>query len=254
LTFSDGYTTVVPMRRTRSLLAILFAAAFLIVVSCSEKLAKQPGLTDSVLFSRGQQQLAKKKYDSAIEHFQILLERFPTSPLAPRAQLALADARMENKDDVEAEVAYDDFLRLYPANDNVPYALLRKGELLSRDVRKPGRDQTKTIEAIRTYKLLLGKTPSGPNAEIAAKRMSELRNRLAEHEVQVVSHYLKRRKYDSAEARARRAVIDYSDTGALPSLLSLLSEALEREGKKEEATEVRKSLRENFAGWGERKR
>ena len=253
MTFSDGYTTVVPMRRTRYLLAILFAAAFLIV-SCSEKLAKQPELTDSVLFSRGQQQLAKKKYGSAIEHFQVLLERFPTSPLAPRAQLALADARMENKDDVEAEVAYDDFLRLYPANDNVPYALLRKGELLSREVGKPGRDQTKTIEAIRTYKLLLEKTPSGPNAVIAAKRLSELRNRLAEHEVNVVSHYLKRGKVDSAEARARRAVSDYSDTGALPTLLSLLSQALEREGKKEEAAEVRKSLREKFAGWGERKR
>src|SRR4030066_864501 len=130
LTFSDGYTTVVPMRRTRSLLAILFAAAFLIV-SCSEKLAKQPGITDSVLFSRGQQQLGKKKDGSAIEHFQVLLERFPTSPLAPRAQLALADARMENKDNVEAEGAYDDFLRLYPANDHVPSAPPRRGELLS---------------------------------------------------------------------------------------------------------------------------
>src|SRR3989304_7076651 len=96
LTFSDGYTTVVPMRRTRYPLAILFAAAFLIV-SCSQKLAKQPGLTDSGLFSRGQQQLAKKKYDSAIEHFQILLERFPTSPLAPRAQIALGAARLEEK-------------------------------------------------------------------------------------------------------------------------------------------------------------
>lgn len=241
------------MRRTRYPLAILFAAAFLIV-SCSPKLAKQPGLTDSVLFSRGQEQRAKKKYDSAIEHFQVLLERFPTSPLAPRAQLALADARMENKDDVEAEVAYDDFLRLYPGNDNVSYALLRKGELLFRDLGKPGRDQTKTNEAIRTYKILLGKTPSGPNAEIAAKRLSELRNRLAEHEVQVISHYLKRRRYDSAEARARRAISDYSDTGALPALLSLLSEALEREGKKEEAAEVKKRLRENFAGAGVRKR
>jgi outer membrane protein assembly factor BamD len=241
------------MRRTRSLLAILFAAAFLIV-SCSEKLSKQQGLTDSALFSRGQQQLAKKKYGSAIEHFQILLERFPNSPLAPRAQLALADARMENKDDVEAEVAYDDFLRLYPASDNVSYALLRKGELLSREVGKPSRDQTKTIEAIRTYKILLEKTPSGPNAVIAAKRLAELRNRLAEHEIEVISHYLRRRKYDSAEARAKRAISDYSDTGSLPVLLSLLSQALEREGKKEEAAEVRKSLQEKFAGWGERKR
>jgi len=87
LTFPDGYTTVVPMRRTRHLLAILMAAAFLIP-SCSGKLSKQTGLTDSNLFSRGQQKLAKKSYSSAIEHFQVLLERFPTSPLAPKTQLA----------------------------------------------------------------------------------------------------------------------------------------------------------------------
>ncbi|HJX14303.1 MAG TPA: outer membrane protein assembly factor BamD, partial [Candidatus Deferrimicrobiaceae bacterium] len=220
MTFPDGYTTVVPMRRTRHLLAILMAAAFLIIPSCSGKLFKQTGLTDSDLFSRGQQNLAKKSYSSAIEHFQILLERFPTSPLAPKSQLALADARMENGDNVEAEVAFDDFLRLYPASDNVPYALFRKGELLFRQGSKPGRDQTKILEAIRTYKLLLEKNP-GLYAETAAKRMGDLRNRLAENEVMVVSHYLSRRKYDSAEARGRRAVADYSDTATLPSLMSL---------------------------------
>ena len=241
------------MRRTLHLLAILTAAA-LVFLSCSEKLSKQSGLSAQDLFSRGQQKMAKKKYDSAIEHFQVLLERFPTSPLAPRAQLALADAHMENKDDVEAEVGYDDFLRLYPASDNVPYALYRKGELLFRQRGKPGRDQTKTVEAIRTFRLLLEKSPSDPHAAAAARRIAELRNLLAEHEVAVVSHYLARKKYESAEARARRAVADYTDTTSLPTLMSLLAQALDRQGKKEEAAEVRKSLREKFPGGGDKKR
>jgi len=241
------------MRRTLYLLAILTAAAS-VFLSCSGKLAKQTGLTDSDLFSGGQQRLAKKRYDKAIEHFQVLLERFPNSPLAPRAQLALADAHMENKDNVEAEVGYDDFLRLYPANDNVPYAIFKKGELLFHQKSKPGRDQTKTIEAIRTYRLLLEKSPSSPHAETAAKRVGELRNRLADNEVVVVSHYLARKKYDSAEARARRAVADYPDTTSLSSLMSLMAQALDRQGKKEEAAEVRKSLREKFPGGGDKKR
>lgn len=241
------------MRRTLHFLAILTAAAF-VFLSCSAKLANQTGLTASDLFSRGQQKLAKKKYDSAIEHFQVLLERFPTSPLAPRAQLALADAYMENKDNVEAEVGYDDFLRLYPASDNVSYALSRKGELLFRQAGKPGRDQTKTVEAIRTYQLILDKHASSPYAAVAAKRIAELRNRLAENEVAVVSHYLARKKYESAEARARRAVADYPETTSLPTLMSLLADALDRQGKKEEAAEVRKSLREKFPGTGDKKR
>jgi outer membrane protein assembly factor BamD len=238
------------MRRTRTLLAILMAAAFL-VTSCSEKVAKQKGLTDSDLFSRAQQKMEKKRLGSAIEHFQVLLERYPNSPLAPRAQLALADAHMRKRNYLEAEIAYEDFLRLYPAHDNVPHALFRKGELLFGQISKPGRDQTKTLEAIRTYKLLQAKFPSDPNAKTAAKRVGELRNHLAEHEALVISHYLSRRKYDSAEARARKAMADYSDTDALPSLMSLMAEALERDGKKEDAAEVRKSVREKFPDAGD---
>ncbi len=240
------------MRRTRNSLVFLTAAAFL-VVSCSAKLAEQSGLTDTSLFTRGQQNLAKKKHDDAIEHYEVLLEKFPNSPLAPKAQLALADAYMGNKDNLESEVAYDDFIRLYPANDNVPYALFRKGELLSRQVSKPSRGQAKTLEAIRTYKLLLEKQPSGPYAEKAAKRVRELRNRLAEHEVYVVTHYLARKKTDSAEARAKRALSDYADTTSVPTLMSLLAEALAREGKKEEAAAVSKNLREKYLAPGEKK-
>ena len=241
------------MRRTRHFFAIPMAAAFLLV-SCSGKLAEQKGLTDSDLFSRGQQLYAKKKYDRAIEHFQVLLERFPTSPLAPQAQLALADAHMENEDNVEAEIGYDDFLRLYPAHEKIPYALFRKGELLYRQIGKPGRDQTKTSEALRAYRSVPEQDPSGPYAKAAAERVAELRNRLAENEAVVVSNYLSRKKYASAEARARRAVAEYSDTPSLPALMSLLAEALEKEGKKEEAAEVRKSLLEKFGGPGGKKR
>ncbi len=241
------------MRRTRHLLAIPMAAAFL-VVSCSGKLADQKGLTDSDLFSRGQQLLSKKKYDGAIEHFQLLLERFPNSPLAPQAQLSLADAYMEHDDNLEAEIAYDDFLRLYPAHGKVPYALFRKGEILNRQVGKPGRDQTKTVEAIRVYKRLLEQDPSGPYADDAANRVAELRNRLAENETLVISSYLSRKKYESAEARARRALAEYSDTASVPTLMSLLAEALEKEGKKEDAAEVRKSLREKYGVPGDKKR
>ncbi len=240
------------MRRTLYFLAILTAAASL-HLSCSGQLAKRTGLTDADLFSGGRQQMEKKRYGSAIEHFRVLLERFPTSPLAPDAQLALADAYMENENHVEAEVGYDDFLRLYPAHDKVPYALFRKGELLFRQVKKPGRDQSKTVEAIRTYRLFLEKSSPGPRATAALGRIADLRNRLAESEVAVVSHYLARRKYDSAVARAKRAIADYPDSTSLPSLMSLMAQALDHQGKKEEAAEVRNNLREKFPGGGEKR-
>jgi len=67
-----------------------------------------------------QQQAERKKYGAASEAFQVLLERFPTSPLAARAQFGLATNRMANKEEIEAEVAFDDFLRLYPRTRRFP--------------------------------------------------------------------------------------------------------------------------------------
>ena len=227
-----------------------FAGIVLLLVlqlaACSEKLARQTGLTDAGLFALGQQKAQQKKYAAAAEAFQLLVERFPTSPLAPRAQFALAVNRIANGDDIEAEVALDDFLRLYPADPKVPEALLMKGRLLSSQVLAPERDQTKTEEAIKAYRQFLQKAPGSPQAPEAEAQIRALRNRLALHEVAVISHYLNRKLYVSAEARARSAVASYPDVDAAPELMALQALALEKEGKKEDASEVRKTLAEKY--------
>jgi len=230
----------------RFFLAAVAALLLLFSSGCSEKLSRQTGLTDAELLARGQKQAEQKKYKAASEAFQVLLERFPTSPLAGRAQFGLASSRMANKEEIEAEVAFDDFLRLYPADPKVPDALFLKGKLLSRQVLAPGRDQGKTREAIKTYTLFLEREPESARAKEAAGKIRDLRNRLALHESNVVSHYVARKRYDSAEARARQAVASFPDVPAAPMLLSLLAQALEKQGKREEAQILRKTLTEKY--------
>jgi len=241
------------MRRMRVFLATGAALFLLFSSGCSDKLSRQTGLTDAELFARGQRQADQKRYKAASEAFQILLERFPTSPLAARAQFGLASSRMANNEEVEAEVAFDDFLRLYPADPKAPDALFLKGNLLSRQVYPPGRDQGKTREAIKAYNLFLEREPGTARAREASGKIRDLRNRLALHEANVASHYFTRKLYDSAEARARRAVADYPDVPAAPTLLSLLAQALEKQGKRDEAATVRKTLAEKYPEWGKKR-
>jgi outer membrane protein assembly factor BamD len=236
------------MRRTRFFIATGTVLILLFSSGCSEKLSRQTGLTDAGLFARGQQQAERKKYKAAAEAFQVLIERFPSSPLAARAQFGLAANRMANKEEIEAEVAFDDFLRLYPADPKVPDALFLKGDLLARQVLSPERDQGKTREAIKAYTLFLEREPGTPRARAASAKILELRNRLALHEVAVVKHFLTRKMYDSAEARTRRAIAAYPDVPATPELLSLLVQSLEKQGKKEEAETYRKALAEKYTG------
>jgi outer membrane assembly lipoprotein YfiO len=235
------------MPKARRALAPLVALLLVLLsTGCSEKLSKQTGLTDADLFARGQQQAERKKYGAASEAFQVLLERFPSSPLAARAQFGLATNRMANKEEIEAEVAFDDFLRLYPADPKVPDALFMKGNLLYRQALPPGRDQGKTRDAIKTYTLFLEREQGTPRAREVSGKILELRNRLALHEATVVQHYLTRKKYESAEARARWAVATYPDVPVATTLYTLLVQALEKEGKKDDAAIVRKTLAENY--------
>ena len=238
----------------RFFLATGAALILLFSSGCSEKLSRQAGLTDADLFARGQKQAERKKYGAASEAFQVLLERYPTSPLAARAQFGLATNRMANKDEIEAEVAFDDFLRLYPADPKIPDALHMKGDLLSRQVLSPGRDQGKTREAIKAYTLFLEREPGTPRAREISGKLLALRNRLALHEANVVKHFLSRKKYDSAEARARWAVAAYPDVPVATTLLTLLVQALEKQGKRDEAETFRKTLAEKFTGHGGKKR
>ena len=234
------------MFRPRPVSAIVILFLLFLLPSCSEKLVRQTDLTAQDLYSLGQRHQAEKKYSDAIGAYKALLERFPNSPLAGKAQLALANAQMDNKDDLDAEIAFDDFLRLYPADDNVAYALYRKGELLARQVPDPGRDQSKTVEAIRALTMSQEKNPGSPFAGKVAAKIMELRNRLAEHQNRVVTHYLGRKQYLSAEVRAKRALSEFPEAAAVPSLMSSLAQALEKQGKKEEAAQVRKVMEEKF--------
>ena len=161
---------------------------------------------------------------------------------------------MANKEEIEAEVAFDDFLRLYPADPKVPDALLMKGNLLSRQVLPPGRDQGKTRDAIKAYTLFLEKEQGTPRARDISRKILEFRNRLALHEASVVNYYLSRKMYDSAEARARYAVATYPDVPAITTLLTLLVQALEKQGKKDEAEAFRKKLADIYTEQGGKKR
>lgn len=240
-------------RPFRALIPAAAMILLLLFLGCSEKLAKQKGLTDADLLARGQKKADQKKFEDAAEAFQLLTERFPNSPLAPRAQFSLASCRASMSEYLEAEVAFDDFLRLYPADPKVPDALYMKGDLLYKQIQAVGRSQDKTLEAIDAYKRFLEKEPDSPRSAEARARIKEMRKRLVQHEEGVISHYLSRKLYESAEARTKRVLEEYPDASPTPTLLLLLAEAMEKQGKKEEASLVRKTQAEQFPDTGETK-
>jgi len=229
--------------------ACIAAAAIIICLSplgCSRKLANQKNLSEAVLFARGQQMEQQKKHGKAAEAFRLLVEQYPNSPLAPQGQFGLASNLMKFKKNAEAEVAFDDFLRLYPADPKVADALLLKSDLLYQQILKPGRAQDKTREAIDAYKRFLEKENDTPRAETATSSIRKLRDHLILHEETIVSHLLSRKKYGSAELRAKRALEEYPDATKKARLQLMLAQALKKQGKTDGAEQAPKDSDEKL--------
>ncbi|MCL1925538.1 MAG: outer membrane protein assembly factor BamD [Syntrophorhabdaceae bacterium] len=218
----------------------------LLPLGCSKKLAVQKNLSESALFARGQQMEQQKKHRKAAEAFRLLVERFPNSSMAPQSQFGLASNLMKFKENTEAEVAFDDFLRLYPANPKVADALLLKGELLRQQILPLGRSQDKARESIETYKQFLEKEKDTPRTETAVLEIRKLRHHLFLHEENIVSHLLSRKKYESAELRAKRVLEEYPDVTQTTKLQSMLAKALQKQGKNDDAGQAPKSSDEKL--------
>ena len=66
-------------------------------------------------------------YTIAIEHFQQLKDWYPFSKYAILAELKIADSQYHLKNYEEAIFAYEEFEKLHPRNEAIPYVIYQIG-------------------------------------------------------------------------------------------------------------------------------
>jgi outer membrane protein assembly factor BamD len=163
------------------------------------------------LASQGIEQFDEKDYGDAIKTFTLLKERYPYSRYAILAELKLADAYFNDERYAEAISAYEDFARLHPKNEAIPYVLYQIGECHYRQLLTIDRDQTATREAILAFERLLKSHPGSPYEENATQKVHLCRQHLADYEVYVGRFYYKSKHYRAALARFQGVLNGYED-------------------------------------------
>ena len=163
------------------------------------------------LASQGVEQFDGKDYSDAIKTFTLLKERYPYSRYAILAELKLADAYFNDERYPEAISAYEDFARLHPKNEAIPYVLYQIGECHYRQMLTIDRDQAATQQAILAFERLLKSHPRSPYEENAMKKVRFCRQHLADHEVYVGRFYYKSKHYRAALARFQGVLNGYED-------------------------------------------
>jgi outer membrane protein assembly factor BamD len=165
------------------------------------------------LYSRGAVEFQKGNYKKAREHFLRLKEEYPLHNLAILAEIGIADSHYSDKEYMEAESAYSDFITLHPTNENVPYALYQMGMCHYNQIEAIDRDQTAAIKAKKEFEKLVSRYPDSKFSTMAEKLIRECKQKLAEQEFYVGQFYFKQKKYQAALARFETVARDYANVG-----------------------------------------
>ncbi len=142
-----------------------------------------------------------------------LKEEYPLHNLAILADIGIADSYYSDKEYMEAESAYSDFITLHPTNENVPYAIYQMGMCHYNQIETIDRDQTATIKAKKEFEKLVSRYPDSKFSTMAEKLLRECKQKLAEQEFYVGQFYFKQKKYQAALARFETVARDYANIG-----------------------------------------
>ncbi|MBZ4660121.1 MAG: bamD [Desulfacinum sp.] len=157
----------------------------------------------------GVQAMQEKDYDEALDAFQKLKERYPYSKYAILAELKVGDAYFHKKKYADAALAYEEFIRLHPRNEVVPYVLYQLGMCHFLSFKSTDRDMEETRLAMDAFQRLIQAFPTSEYAPKAEKQIYECRKRLAEHEFQVGRLYYRMEKYKAAQLRLTRLLMEH---------------------------------------------
>ena len=91
------------------------------------KKSKTVDKTAEQLALSGAAKLEKQDYTKAAEDFKNLKEHYPYSKYAILAELKLGDAYFGARKYSEAAMSYEEFVRLHPRNEVIPYVLYQVG-------------------------------------------------------------------------------------------------------------------------------
>ena len=220
----------------RRILLLTFLPLFLF--ACATTPGKKPDnkiqSSASQLYTEGKEALSAEKYDLAIEKFRTLEALYPADPYAQQAQMELAYAYHKNGDATSAIAAADRFIKDNPTHANVDYAYYLRGltsfevaieQLSSESVQVTQRRPLMAQLSLQYLSELVELFPDSKYSSDAARRITFLKDKLAQYEVLLAKNALDNGNYAEAALHAKSAIENYPQAPAIPEAASITNEA-----------------------------
>lgn len=209
------------MKNFKIQIAVLCMLASLFVVACAGRDAVVEKPADE-LIDDGLRQFEKGNYQKAIEAFEQLKDWYPFSKFASVAELKIADSHFYLDQYADAVFAYEEFEKLHPRNEAVPYVIYQVGMSYYRQLDSVDRDQTPAKNALAAFDRLIRQYPQDPYAHLAQGYADKCVESLAGHEFYVGVYYYRTEHYQAALQRFKGIIERYSDAGIHTKALSYI--------------------------------
>lgn len=202
--------------------------------------AKVERLTPEQRYELGQRYMKRGYYTKALEQFNRIRNYYRDDPYAVKAELAIADLHYKKAEWDQARLAYEEFQRLHPRNEELDYVVYRIGLCLWKKAPSvAARDQTWTRQAVDAWSGFEARFPGSDLIPEATRRLEEGRNRLARKEYIIGRFYYRRGADRAAIGRLRGVLAVYPQSEDAARALAMLGMAQARSGDLDGA---RKSL------------
>ena len=204
------------MKKNKLLSAFIILVLILLTNFCGKKeteLTPEITSSDEALYNLGMKYI-KKDPEKARLYLRQVIDSFPKSHYAQLAKLAIGDSYFYQGDEgsmILASSEYREFIALYPYSPLAARAQYQIAMTYYKKMLKPGRDQTKTYQALAEFKKVVANYPYSEEAKLAQEKIKECEERLAEHIYQIAEFYYKIHAYKAAVNRFKEVINNYSN-------------------------------------------
>lgn len=251
------------IRRSSSLFAPVRLTALLVVLviaatGCNRGTKgdnPDEGLPVETLYQKGHGLMEGGNWSGAETSFRRLVAQYPYGPYTEQAMIETAYAQFKAGKHDDAVSSIDRFIRTYPTHRNVAYLYYLRGlsnsnrdtvflrRVWSLDASR--RDLSTPRQAFADFNIVVDRYPNSRYAEDARRRMIELRDVFAQHELDNALYYLRREAWLSAAGRANFLLETYPQSAYQYDAVAVLAESYTRAGNQTLAADARRVLELN---------
>ncbi len=232
--------------------AALLLVTLSLAAGCAAKRGNIPtGITepDKYLYEQGQASVADRKWFTAREYFQQLVDNYPQSPLRADAKLALGDAYLGDgttEGKLRAEREFQEFLSYFPTHPRADYAQFKLAMTHFDQMPKAERDQTETRAALDQFQAFRERYPNSALMDQVRENERIARDRLSESIYKVGYFYHRARWYPGGISRFRQVLEEDPQFTNRDAVYFYLAEAYVAVKREAEALPLLDMLHEEF--------